>query len=217
MASHAKQDLHAKPVGPTLGHRLRYGLARLVLAALGWHVEGTLPDCPSCVVITTHSSNWDYLIALCMGAVLSQGLFTFKLMWLGKKEAFRGPLGVFYRWTGGLPIDRQRREGVVEQAVQAFSTYDDLYLAIAPEGTRGKVGYWRSGFYVIARQAGVPIACMFVDYARKAVGFGPLLMPGGDAEADLAFIRGFYAGVTPRHPDKVGPIRWRPGERGSHD
>lgn len=202
---------------PTLGHRLGYWLARFVLGVLGWRVEGELPDCPSCVVITTHSSNWDYVISLCMGTVLSQGLFTIKLMWLGKKEAFRGPLGVVFRWLGGLPIDRQRRQGAVEQAVQAFRAHDNLYLAIAPKGTRKKAPHWRSGFYAIAQQAGVPIACMFMDYRRKAAGFGLLLTPSGDAEADLARIREFYAGVTARHPDKVGEIRWPPRKNREHD
>jgi 1-acyl-sn-glycerol-3-phosphate acyltransferase len=196
---------------------MRYWLAWFVLRVLGWRVEGGLPDCPSCVVITTHSSNWDYVISLCMGTVLSQGLFTIKLMWLGKKEAFRGPLGTWYRWTGGLPIDRERQEGVVEQVVQAFQAYDNLYLAIAPEGTRRKTSYWRSGFYAIAQQASVPIACMFMDYRRKATGFGLVLTPSGDADADLALIRDFYGGVTARRPDKVGEIRWQPREQETHD
>jgi 1-acyl-sn-glycerol-3-phosphate acyltransferase len=199
---------------PTLSHRLRYWLGRLVLGVLGWRVEGGLPDCPGCVVITTHTSNWDYVIAVCMGAVLSQGLFTIKVMWLGKKEAFRGPVGALLRWTGGLPIDRHRRQGMVEQAAQAFHAYDNLYLVIAPEGTRRKAPYWRSGFYAIAQRAGVPIACLFMDYRRKAAGFGLILAPSGDAEADLALIREYYGGVTARHPDRVGEIRWQPKEKG---
>ena len=87
----------------------------------------------------------------------------------------------------------------------------DLQLVIAPEGTRSKKGYWRSGFYWIAHGAGVPIVLGFVDYEKKVGGFGPAIVPTGNAEADMDRIREYYEGVTGKRPEKLSPIRLRPG------
>ena len=71
----------------------------------------------------------------------------------------------------------------------------------APEGTRGKAGGWKTGFYNIALKAGVPMVPGFMDYERKVVGLGPAMTPSGDYEKDLAVLAAFYAPVTPKHPE----------------
>ena len=68
----------------------------------------------------------------------------------------------------------------------------ELIIAIPPEATRGKVPYWRSGFYHIARAAQVPIALGFLDYRKQVGGIGPLIHPSGDMRADMDKIRIFY-------------------------
>jgi 1-acyl-sn-glycerol-3-phosphate acyltransferase len=72
-------------------------------------------------------------------------------------------------------------------------------LTIAPEGTRGAVGKWRTGFYQIALGAGVPIVCGFMDYPRRTSGLGPVITPTGDYETDMAPAFAFYRGVTGKH------------------
>jgi 1-acyl-sn-glycerol-3-phosphate acyltransferase len=69
---------------------------------------------------------------------------------------------------------------------------DRIVLVIAPEGTRKKTDQWKSGFYHIAVQAGLPIALGFLDYKRKRAGVGMILNPSGDIEADMQIIREFY-------------------------
>ena len=60
--------------------------------------------------------------------------------------------------------------------------------------------------YHIACNAGVPILMCYMDFERKVAGVGPLLYPSGDVAADMAKFAEFYAGITPRHPDRWGPV-----------
>jgi 1-acyl-sn-glycerol-3-phosphate acyltransferase len=88
-------------------------------------------------------------------------------------------------------------------------------LAVQPEGTRKRVPYWKSGFYFIAKGAGVPIAMTYLDYQRKEGGFGPLLIPSADVDADVRAIREFYADKKGKHPDRFGNIVFRPSKEGA--
>ena len=177
-----------------------------ILKILGWKVEGRVPDAPKYVVIVApHTSNWDYPIAL-----MISWKFRMKGAWFGKSQIFKWPLLCrFFRKTGGIPVDRTRHQGLVGQAVQVFKERDALVLAIAPEGTRAKVDYWKAGFYHIALEANVPIALGYLDFKRKAGGFGPLYQPTGDVDKDLAFISDFFDTITPRHPDRRSAVRFR--------
>lgn len=182
------------PNVPRRGGALRAAFGRLVLRLLGWRVEGALPDLPKFLIIAApHSSNWDFPIGIAAVFVLRLDIH-----FVGKAELFRGPLGVLMRRLGGLPVDRHRPEGVVEQLVAKFAQRRTLLLAMAPEGTRKPVQRWKSGFYRVALGAGVPIVPGYFDNARKRVGFGPLFVPTGDAEADIAKLRAFYAELKRR-------------------
>jgi 1-acyl-sn-glycerol-3-phosphate acyltransferase len=88
---------------------------------------------------------------------------------------------------------------------------DRMILVIPPEGTRGRADHWRSGFYHIARGAGVPVVPGYLDYGRKRCGMGPPIELTGDVRADMDRIRAFYAEVDPqaRVPADFGPIRLR--------
>lgn len=192
-------------------------LGRTWLRAARWEVRGALPcDVTRAVLIASpHTSNWDLPHMLAFAFVL--GL---RPRWLGKREMFRGPAGPFFRWLGGVPVDRSRRANLVEQAVELFARPEPLVLVVPPSGTRGRVEYWRSGFYHIARGAGVPIVCSFLDYGRGVGGIGPVLEPSGDLRADMETIRRFYAGILGRYPaltavprlreeDEIPPVRAR--------
>ena len=48
---------------------------------------------------------------------------------------------------------------------------------------------------------------MFVDYERKATGFGPTFMPTGDIQADMEVIRDFYKDIKAKFPENFGDIR----------
>jgi len=110
------------------------------------------------------------------------------------------------KWIGGIPIKRKARHNAVEQSVQAFRSHEKLVMAIAPEGTRKKATHWKTGFYHIAQGAQIPIAFAFLDYKRKVVGIGPVIIPSGDIQADMEIIRDFYSKVHAKHPSQVGDI-----------
>lgn len=126
--------------------------------------------------------------------------------WLGKRELFRWPFGGFMRWLGGLPVDRSSRTNLVAQVVEQFQDIERLFLVIPPSGTRRRAEHWKSGFYHIARGAGIPIICAFLDYRRKVGGVGTVVMPSDDLRADMDVIRAFYKDIQGRYPQHQTPM-----------
>lgn len=170
----------------------------LFLKIGGWRREGGPPDAPQYVLIAApHTSNWDFPLMLAL--VFSWQL---QIRWMGKASLFRWPFHGFFRWLGGIPIDRSQAQSVVSQSIASFRERSKLILVIAPEGTREKVACWKTGFYRIATGAGVPIAIGFLDYVRKVGGFITLFHPTGEMAADMEKIRGFYVGVLGKFPEK---------------
>jgi 1-acyl-sn-glycerol-3-phosphate acyltransferase len=179
----------APPNVPTLGPSAAAPLCRWIFTSSGWRVAGDVPDVSKLVVIAApHSSNWDVI----WGLLVKVGL-RLDVHFIGKREAFFWPLGPVLHNFGGIPIDRSAAHGVVDEMRRQFEAHERFWLAIAPEGTRKKVHKWKSGFWHIARAAGVPILPVYFHYPEKTVGFGPLLYPGDDLEADMTKIREFYA------------------------
>jgi 1-acyl-sn-glycerol-3-phosphate acyltransferase len=171
---------------------------RLYLKIGGWRREGQPPAVPKYVLIAApHTSNWDFPLTLAI--VFS---FRLRICWMGKASLFRWPLRGFFQWLGGIPIDRAQAGNVVAESIRSFRERSHLIMVISPEGTREKVACWKTGFYRIATGAGVPIAIGFLDYVRKVGGFRDLFQPTGDMQVDLETIRGFYAGVMGRFPEK---------------
>ena len=116
---------------PILSTFLHY-FTKIVLYLVGWKVEGQLPDLPKFVLIgAPHTSNWDFAMFLAVVFILRANVH-----FMGKAELFRGPLGGFLYWCGGIPVDRTKSQGLVEQMVQTYRESDRFILMITPEGTR---------------------------------------------------------------------------------
>ncbi len=180
-------------------------MARLFLRITGWKADGVRPDVPKYVLIAApHTTNWDFPFTLAFAAV-----FGIRIRWMGKHTLFRWPFGWFMRAVGGIPIRRERNNDLVRTMADDFGNHEQLALTVPVEGTRSRVEYWKSGFYHIARQAGVPIVPGYLDYARKRGGFGPALMPSGDLKADMDKLRAFYADKIGKFPELFGPVRLR--------
>jgi 1-acyl-sn-glycerol-3-phosphate acyltransferase len=182
---------------PVLRNLLQ-GLSIVVLRIFGWRKEGRPPDIPKFVMIAApHTSNWDFPIG--MAVMLA---FKMQLNWLGKDTLFRWPFGGLFKWLGGVPINRSKSGDVVAQSIRAFKENVRMVMVVAPEGTRKRSKYWKTGFYHIANGANVPIVMGFLDYVRKVGGFGPSLMPTGDIDLDMKIIQAFYGNITGKHPEK---------------
>jgi 1-acyl-sn-glycerol-3-phosphate acyltransferase len=186
--------------------RVRRALGRHVLRLLGWRTVGEFPrpGCDRCVLIAApHTSNWDlpFMIAFAMA-------FELHISWMGKHTLFEGPFGRFMRWLGGIPVFRGERSGLVEDMAKLFAEREQLVLAIAPEGTRGRADHWKSGFYRIAREARVPIVPAYLDYGTRTAGFGPPILPSASSlRADMDQLRAIYAGKRGLYADDFGPVR----------
>jgi 1-acyl-sn-glycerol-3-phosphate acyltransferase len=187
---------------------VRYWIGKSFLAALGWEIEGEKPADKKYVMIAApHTSNWDLPLMLAIGYVLDV-----RVSWMGKHTLFKPPFGGFFKWLGGVPVDRRSRQDLVQQMVDIFAEREELALAVPPEGTRSRTKYWKSGFYYIAKGANVPIALGFLDFKRRVGGFGPMVMPSDDIEADIEKIRAFYATITAKFPEDFENIKFRPVE-----
>lgn len=128
--------------------------------------------------------------------------FGLPIHFLMKRELFHFPIGIFMKWIGGIPVDRQQHNDLVIWLGDKIKGSALFYLAISPEGTRKKVNVWKRGFYHIAIRADVPIVMAYMDYRRRVVGVGPVFTPGNDIEADMNYIAEFYSHVVPKFPDR---------------
>jgi 1-acyl-sn-glycerol-3-phosphate acyltransferase len=187
--------LYGDPRVPELGpnvqrahSRLASWFGRLAMGLTGWRFEGSVPDVRKMVLIVApHTSNWDFLVGLAAKLALRLG-GTF----IGKHTLFRWPLGIFMRWLGGVPVDRSAAAGFASEVARVLREADQMTVVLAPEGTRKRIPQWKSGFYRIAHEAGVPILPVGFDYPRRVVFFAPLFHPTGDYEKDLQQLRTHY-------------------------
>lgn len=180
---------------PLLSGMLHF-VARFWMRLAGWRVAGQLPEIPKFVLIgAPHTSNWDFVLFLGV-------IFTLRanVRFMGKAELFRPPFGRFFRYCGGIPVDRSRSSGLVEQMVEAGRDAQNFILTIAPEGTRHHVSEWKRGFYHIARGVGIPIVMAIVDGKQKTVHVGRVFHPTEDIEADMKAITGMFDGVVGINP-----------------
>lgn len=177
-------------------------LGKLILRLGGWEIVGEIPPVEKAVFIAApHTSNWDGF-----WLIVYKFAIDVKVSFLGKHTLFWWPLGSILSRLGCIPIDRSAAADTVGQLVDAFAREDHLFLALAPEGTRKWRPHWKTGFYRIAKAAGVPIVLAFIDYESRRLGIGPMLPDGGSPEEDLEFMRDFYAAFRGRRPELQGPV-----------
>lgn len=181
-------------------------LARFLLRIGGWTAVGGPPEIEKAVLIAApHTSNWDGYWGIVYKVAVK-----LEVHWFAKESLFWFPLGSLLRAFGGIPLDRKRAGSAVDLAIDMYKKSDSFYFALAPEGTRSKTKYWKTGFYRIAVGADVPVVLGFFDYDRKRIGLGPPLTLTGDVQKDLEALRAFYTDTNGRWPEKTGPIAFPP-------
>ena len=166
----------------------------------GWTVTGAPPpDTPKFIIAgAPHTSNYDFLVFL--GVVETLGLTP---RYIGKHSLFRWPMRDFMLAMGGVPVDRRRHKGMVQQVVARIAEADEFALVIAIEGTRSPTRDWRTGYYRIAEAAGIPIVCAGPDYELKEGILGPTIWPTGDMQKDMAPAIAFFRSQKPRFEEKA--------------
>lgn len=188
------------PLVPSRGNRLsRYFFKRIFLVQ-GWQLEGEFPNLPKAVaIISPHTSNidaWHGFIAL-----LAIGL---KVTIFGKNSLFRTPLKPVLEWIGVVPVVRDSPQGHTRQIVDIIEKSEQIWVGMAPEGSRKAPDKIRSGFYHIAKAAHLPIVMFSFDYDIKTIHILGIYHLTGDYDFDLEQIYQHYQGkFSAKNPDWV--------------
>lgn len=198
----------AKVKGSKLWLPIRRGIGKLYMKMVGFKVVGEVPDIDKHITLAVpHTTNWDlpHMLFYCWSTDQ-------KISFMMKASVFRPPFGRMFKALGGIPIDRSKKNNMVDQMAEQFAKHETLNVVIPPEGTRRKCDYWRTGFYYIAVASKIPIVMGFLDWGRGEVGYGKVLMPSGDIKADFEIIREYYEsrGVKGKFPEKQSAITPRP-------
>lgn len=176
----------------------------------GWKYIKNPPEGAGITIAAPHTSNWDFIYAL--GAAI---LTDVKIYFSIKDSWCKLPLiGRFILWLGAIPIDRTTAgQGQVDQIRAFVERHKDrrVFFLFTPEGTRGAVQKWKTGFYHVAEQCGLPVFLAKVDYLLKEAGVFHSYALSGDKSEDVQSIQASYKriyGKFPEHqfPEYVGPL-----------
>ena len=191
--------------GPYGGRMFKRLAARVFWTCGRWSLRSEpAPTRPTVLIGAPHTSNWDFVLML--GIAWRLGI---DVHWLGKKSLFTGWRGPIMRRLGGIPVDRSDPARVVGEVVAQIRTGAVFGLVVTPDGTRGGNDHWKSGFYRIARETGMPVTLGYVDRTTMTTGLGPTLDLTGDVAADMDRIRAFYADKAGVRPERRTEPRLR--------
>lgn len=168
---------------------------------LGWSIVGnknfSTDTIKKAVIIAVPHTSWhDFYLG-----ILLRKIAGVKTHFVGKKELFKWPFGWYFRAVGGTPLDRTPGQNKVQAIAKLFENKDEFRLTLAPEGTRKKVETWKTGFYHIAKTAGVPIIMFTLDYANKQNKISEPFFPTDYEEADFEYMKDFFKGVVGKKPE----------------
>ncbi len=165
---------------------------------MGWKFAGNFPrHLKKYVVIAAPHTSWlDFPIA-----IIARNASGEKINYIGKDSLFKGPFGFLFRALGGAPVDRSKNNNLVDAIVHVFNSRDEFRLGLSPEGTRKKVEKWKTGFYFIAKGAGVPIVMATLDFGKKQIKISDPYVPTDDIEKDFHHFHSFYEGVQGKKPE----------------
>ena len=177
-------------VFPLMGQFLQY--------LSGWKIEGTLPNINKIVVVCApHTSNWDFIIGMMM--VLSIDI---RVNFLAKKSIFVPIFKIILNKLGGIPVDRENPELLVERIGDYAKNNKGFLIAVTPEGTRKKVTKWKTGFLRIAKISNSIIIPLGIDYPSKTFNLGKEFKPTGENEKDILALKFILKDFKGRHLDR---------------
>jgi 1-acyl-sn-glycerol-3-phosphate acyltransferase len=166
--------------------------ARFILSTiLGWKMDELPTDIKKYVLIAAPHTSWvDFPIAMLYR--VATGVM---VHYVGKDSLFKGPFGFLFRKLGGFPVDRSSNNNTVDFIVSKFNASENFKLGLSPEGTRKKVDKWKTGFYFIAKGAGVPVVMATLDFGNKYIKVSEPFYPTSNKDKDFEFMRGFFKNV----------------------
>lgn len=173
-------------------------LARFILNITGWKIEGSLAPIPKLIIISApHTSMWDFVWGFLFARAVG-----IKPKFLIKSKYFFWPLGPILRALGAIPVYPNRHTRFYQQMIEQLKKATSFYLIITPEGTRKAVKRWRTGFYKMSIDTGMPLQLGAVNYSERKLMLGPLYEPTGSIEEDMPKIQGWFRARWAKHPEK---------------
>ncbi|WP_019026377.1 1-acyl-sn-glycerol-3-phosphate acyltransferase [Colwellia piezophila] len=165
----------------------------------GWKICKIAPEGAGVAIAAPHTSNWDFFYAL--GSAILQDV---KIYFSVKDSLCRVPvLGIWMMYLGAIPINRSAKGvGQVEQIKQFINSQklNRVFFLFTPEGTRGTVPKWKTGFYHVAQGCGLPIFLAKVDYLSKETGVFHTFKLTDNKENDIKAIQASYESIQGKFP-----------------
>jgi 1-acyl-sn-glycerol-3-phosphate acyltransferase len=182
---------------------MKKALAHLFMRIFGWKVTAEVtPQMKHSVMIAApHTSNWDFPIALAAFWIMGVPVKFFI-----KDNYTKGPFGWCFKALGAIGVNREnRKNGLVNHAIQQLKANKELVILVPAEGTRKRVDKWKLGFYHIALGAEVPISLGYLNYKTKEAGVADVFSPSGDLKKDLHYIQETYRPISGKYPALYNP------------
>lgn len=175
-------------------------LLSTIFSLAGWKAVGHVRrDIPKAMWIVAPHNTWkDFLLGLAARSVIK-----INIGFLGKAELFKPPFGWLFYALGGTPVNRSKRNNLVDSVADVFNNAKTLHVAITPEGTRKNVSELKSGFYFMAAKANVPLMLVGFDYPNKQVIFTEPFYVSGDFEQDKVKIAAFFSTIPGKRKDWI--------------
>ncbi|MEX2595885.1 MAG: 1-acyl-sn-glycerol-3-phosphate acyltransferase [Salibacteraceae bacterium] len=177
-------------------------LSKWILGLFGWSVEGLYYDkMKSCVIVVApHTSNWDFVWGM-----LARNVYRLNAKYLIKDSFFKPGMAWFFRMTGGIPVDRNKKSDLTERLKTMLTKEDRLQIVFTPEGTRKRVEKWRTGFYWVAVETNLPIVMHSIDFKEKLFDTREPFYPTGDWEKDKKEFETYYANKVGCNQEEFNP------------
>lgn len=173
-------------------------IAKTVLNFTGWKITGKLPNEKRIVVVCApHTSNWDFIFGMILVLAID-----IKVKFLAKKSIFVPIFKILLNKLGGIPVDRDNPELLVQKIANYSKNNEGVLIAVTPEGTRKKVTKWKTGFLRIAKISDSIILPLGIDYPSKTFTLEKVFNPTGENEKDIIALKFILKNYIGRHPSR---------------
>lgn len=172
-----------------------------VLKIFGWKLDykNEFTITKGVVVAAPHTSNWDFLFTL--ATFWKMGI---DVKFLIKDNYTKSIFGFFFKALGAVGVDRSTGKNMVDFASDIIKKKEIIFIVPA-EGTRKRVEKWKTGFYHIAKKAGVPVLLGYLDYPSKTSGINKIIYLSDSFENDMKEIQEYYLNYSGKFPDNYNP------------
>jgi len=171
----------------------------------GWKTTASAPNGAGITIAAPHTSNWDFIYALAAAIICDVKIyFSIKDSWCKVPV-----VGSIIMWLGAIPINRSAGgQGQVKLIKEFVERHKDqrVFFLFTPEGTRGPVTKWKTGFYHVAQDCGLPIFLAKVDFIKKESGVFHSYELTGDKDADVRAIQESYKRICGKYPKDQYPL-----------